>query len=112
MEDLGLDKVHLKHDQTGKVVLIPQPSDSPNDPYNWPKWKKEMFMLTIRESFFVDPNMSTPLLNLAADISPSNAVYGCGCDGGKFFCQRRRYPLLRQPHSPVDCDPNIWDSKG
>lgn len=52
MEDLGLDKVHLKHDKTGKVVLIPQPSDSPNDPYNWPKWKKEMFMLTIRKSNF------------------------------------------------------------
>lgn len=54
VEDLGLDKVHLKHDQTGKVVLIPQPSDSPNDPYNWPKWKKEMFMLTIRKSFLWD----------------------------------------------------------
>jgi hypothetical protein len=32
----------LKHDATGQIVLVPQPSDSPNDPYNWPRWQKEM----------------------------------------------------------------------
>lgn len=53
----ALDKTSLKHDETGEIVLVPQPSDSPNDPYNWPKWKKELFMLTI--------------------------LYGCGCVGGK-----------------------------
>jgi len=47
---------HLKHDATGKIVLVPQPSDSPNDPYNWPRWKKEMFTVVI--------------------------AYGCGCVGG------------------------------
>jgi len=36
--------------------LVPQPSDSPNDPYNWPRWKKEMFTLAF--------------------------AYGCGCVGG------------------------------
>ena len=29
----------LKTDKNG-VVLIPQPSDSPNDPLNWSKWRK------------------------------------------------------------------------
>ncbi|EJT99824.1 MFS general substrate transporter [Dacryopinax primogenitus] len=24
------------------VILIPQPSDDPNDPLNWPRWKKEL----------------------------------------------------------------------
>lgn len=38
----GIDVSLLKHDATGTVVLIPQPSDSPNDPYNWPRWQKEM----------------------------------------------------------------------
>lgn len=56
VEDIA-HKSQLKHDETGKIVLVPQPSDSPNDPYNWPRWKKELFMMTI--------------------------VYGCGCDGGK-----------------------------
>lgn len=41
------DKTSLKHDPTGNIVLVPQPSDSPDDPFNWPRWKKEVFMLTI-----------------------------------------------------------------
>lgn len=52
----GVDSSLLKHDQTGKIVLVPQPSDSPDDPYNWPKWKKELFTVAIG--------------------------YGCGCVGG------------------------------
>jgi hypothetical protein len=40
-----VDRGLLKHDATGQIVLVPQPSDSPNDPYNWPRWKKEMVCL-------------------------------------------------------------------
>jgi len=29
------------------VVLIPQPSDDPNDPLNWPRWKKEACFWTL-----------------------------------------------------------------
>ncbi|KAL5363877.1 major facilitator superfamily domain-containing protein [Aspergillus floccosus] len=42
----GIDPSLLKHDPTGNIVLVPQPSDSPNDPYNWPRWKKELFTIT------------------------------------------------------------------
>ncbi|KAL2183962.1 MFS general substrate transporter [Thermothelomyces heterothallicus CBS 203.75] len=52
---VAVDSRMLKHDKTGQVVLVPQPSDSPNDPYNWPRWKKEMFTVAI--------------------------AYGCGCVG-------------------------------
>jgi hypothetical protein len=52
----GVDPSMLKHDPSGKIVLVPQPSDSINDPYNWPKMKKLMFVLTF--------------------------AYGCGCVGG------------------------------
>ena len=55
-EVAGVDRALLKHDPTGQIVLVPQPSDSPNDPYNWVRWKKEMFTLVI--------------------------AYGCGCVGG------------------------------
>jgi hypothetical protein len=51
----GVDRGLLKHDASGQIVLVPQPSDSPNDPYNWPRWKKEMFTVVI--------------------------AYGCGCVG-------------------------------
>jgi hypothetical protein len=56
-EYAGVDSSLLKHDPTGKIVLVPQPSDSINDPYNWPKMKKFMFTVAF--------------------------VYGCGCVGGK-----------------------------
>jgi hypothetical protein len=59
VEVAGADRSFLKHDASGEIVLVPQPSDSPNDPYNWPRWKKEMFTLVI--------------------------AYGCGCVGGKSF---------------------------
>ncbi|EPQ61258.1 MFS general substrate transporter [Gloeophyllum trabeum ATCC 11539] len=29
------------------IILVPQPSDSPNDPLNWPTWRKMALMLTI-----------------------------------------------------------------
>lgn len=57
----GVDTNILKHDPTGRIVLVPQPSDSPNDPYNWPRWKKEMFTVAI--------------------------AYGCGCVGGKHLAK-------------------------
>lgn len=53
----GVDPGFLKHDPTGTIVLVPQPSDSPNDPYNWPRRKKELFTVAI--------------------------AYGCGCVGGR-----------------------------
>lgn len=55
-EPAGLDSAFLKHDPTGNIVLVPQPSNSPNDPYNWPTWKKRMYTVAIG--------------------------YGCGCVGG------------------------------
>jgi hypothetical protein len=57
----GIDRGLLKHDATGQIVLVPQPSDSPNDPYNWPRWKKEMFTVVI--------------------------AFGCGCVGGRIVPQ-------------------------
>ncbi|KAL7622833.1 hypothetical protein AAE478_006512 [Parahypoxylon ruwenzoriense] len=39
----------LKHG-TGKhahIILAPQPSDSPNDPLNWPTWRKDVILLIV-----------------------------------------------------------------
>jgi len=59
-QQLGLpaDAV-LKKDSTGRV-LIPQPSDSPLDPLNWPVWKKRsvLVMLAIA-SFTCDYSAAT-----------------------------------------------------
>ena len=40
-----VDSFVLKYDTSGKTVLVPQPSDDPNDPLNWPRWRKEMFIV-------------------------------------------------------------------
>jgi hypothetical protein len=58
----GVDPGLLKHDPTGQIVLVPQPSESPNDPYNWPRRKKELFTLTF--------------------------AWGCGCVGGNMRALR------------------------
>ncbi|KAF2734535.1 serine/threonine kinase 16 [Polyplosphaeria fusca] len=45
----GRDTSALKH-ATGRnkdIVLVPQPSESPRDPLNWPQWKKELLLIII-----------------------------------------------------------------
>ena len=39
----------LKHGKGrhSHLILIPQPSDSPNDPLNWPQWKKDMILIIV-----------------------------------------------------------------
>lgn len=56
----GVDVSLLKRDPTGQIVLVPQPSDSPDDPYNWPRKKKELFTVAY--------------------------AWGCGCVGGRIDC--------------------------
>ncbi|KAF2276286.1 MFS general substrate transporter [Westerdykella ornata] len=45
----GLPTEQLKHG-TGRhshIILVPQPSDDPNDPLNWPLWKKDMILFIV-----------------------------------------------------------------
>ncbi|ORY68914.1 putative cycloheximide resistance protein [Pseudomassariella vexata] len=39
----------LKHasDRYSSVILVPQPSDSPNDPLNWPTWQKDAILVIV-----------------------------------------------------------------
>ncbi|KUJ15146.1 MFS general substrate transporter [Mollisia scopiformis] len=45
----NLDTSALRHDKgrNSDVLLVPQPSKSPNDPLNWPLWKKDMMLFFI-----------------------------------------------------------------
>ncbi|KAJ4988389.1 Protein HOL1-like protein 2 [Stagonosporopsis vannaccii] len=40
-------RTHLKYDKTGKILLVPQPSDDPNDPLNWPLWKRDLIIIIL-----------------------------------------------------------------
>ncbi|PTB81328.1 hypothetical protein M440DRAFT_1387762 [Trichoderma longibrachiatum ATCC 18648] len=43
------DAARLKCDTSGKtpIILVPQPSDDPNDPLNWPLWKRDLVTFTL-----------------------------------------------------------------
>lgn len=56
----------LKHG-TGKeshIVLAPQPSDDPNDPLNFPMWRKELIIVILCMGAMLNAgtNVSRPLL--------------------------------------------------
>ncbi|KAF9892637.1 hypothetical protein FE257_001039 [Aspergillus nanangensis] len=44
---------HLKTTEDGKTVLIPQPSDSPNDPLNWSSFRKHLILIIVSVTAFL-----------------------------------------------------------
>lgn len=55
---------NLKYDPTGQIILVPQPSNDPNDPLNWPLWRRDLILLTLSLLSIIASTLS-PLL--AAD---------------------------------------------
>ncbi|KAL9118967.1 MAG: hypothetical protein Q9187_004478 [Circinaria calcarea] len=49
----------LKYD--GSIILVPQPSDDPNDPLNWPLWKRDT-ILAILSIISIIASTLSPLL--------------------------------------------------
>lgn len=45
----AMDTTQLRHGKGrfADVVLVPQPSRSPNDPLNWPQWRKDLMLFII-----------------------------------------------------------------
>ncbi|KAF2015979.1 MFS transporter-like protein [Aaosphaeria arxii CBS 175.79] len=62
---------NLKYDRTGKILLVPQPSDDPNDPLNWPLWQRDCIVFVLSLLSVIAATLS-PLL--AAD-TVSLAIY-------------------------------------
>ncbi|KAJ9606177.1 hypothetical protein H2200_009138 [Cladophialophora chaetospira] len=55
---------HLKKDKSGRIILVPQPSDDPNDPLNWPLWQRDAILAIL---CFVSCLATTASPLLAAD---------------------------------------------
>jgi hypothetical protein len=51
--DSGSDTSQLKTTKDGTIVLIPQPSDDPEDPLNWSWMKKHAVFLTLLPGCFL-----------------------------------------------------------
>lgn len=89
---------NLKYDLTGPVpiVLIPQPSDSPDDPLNWPLWQRDfiVFVLCMISvlAATLGPLLAANTLYLTAVFTPKRTItditlltgwhlFGVGCSG-------------------------------
>ncbi|KEF61050.1 uncharacterized protein A1O9_02615 [Exophiala aquamarina CBS 119918] len=55
----------LKHGKgrDGNIVLSPQPSEDPNDPLNWPLWKKEVAIAILCFGAMLNAGTNGPFLN-------------------------------------------------
>ncbi|CAK7213962.1 hypothetical protein SEUCBS140593_002026 [Sporothrix eucalyptigena] len=67
--DMDLTR-NLKHGtgRHSKTVLVPQPSDSPNDPLNWSQWRKNYTLIFLT----IGTGIMSGTLNF---VNPSNAAY-------------------------------------
>jgi MFS family permease len=99
----------LKHDPTGKIVLVPQPSDDPNDPLNWPRWKKEMFTVSIIIGCgcvgAIGPLLGPALVPLAEEFDVPLQTFTLGFTGallialafGNLFCNSLAMMIGKRP---------------
>ena len=72
-----IPREQLKH-ATGRyshVILVPQPSDDPNDPLNWPQWHKECVLLIVGLSAAVvgafGPMLSPGFVQISGELGIS-----------------------------------------
>ncbi|KAF2810513.1 MFS general substrate transporter [Mytilinidion resinicola] len=72
-EENAVHDPNLKYDSTGTIILIPQPSNDPNDPLNWPLWRRDLILLTLSLLSVIASTLS-PLL--AADTLSLSLYFG------------------------------------
>lgn len=65
----------LKHTPDGLIVLAPQPSDDPNDPLNWPRWRRDfnygLIMISAILSLIHGPLLAPVTVVLATEYEKS-----------------------------------------
>ncbi|KAF2852509.1 MFS transporter-like protein [Plenodomus tracheiphilus IPT5] len=105
----GIDRGLLKHDASGTIVLVPQPSDSVDDPYNWPRWKKEMFTVVIAYGCgcvgAIGPLLTPAFVPLAAQFGVPLQRFTLGCNGscivsiaaGSLLCNTLAVKIGKRP---------------
>ncbi|KAL8789845.1 MAG: hypothetical protein Q9213_000913 [Squamulea squamosa] len=57
----NLDAKPIKYDKSNAIILVPQPTDDPNDPLNWPLWKRDIILLILSTISVIASTLS-PLL--------------------------------------------------
>ncbi|KAL2173439.1 uncharacterized protein P884DRAFT_295167 [Thermothelomyces heterothallicus CBS 202.75] len=67
----GVSKRPLKYAQGryGRVELVPQPSDDPGDPLNWPSWRKELHFYSLLMGVAMTGVTKTMFMTVNAQIA-------------------------------------------
>ncbi|KAL2129075.1 hypothetical protein VTI74DRAFT_8267 [Chaetomium olivicolor] len=69
-----LGNVRLRHQETNEIILIPAPSEDPNDPLNWPQWYKyymaAVICIAMMMCNFLAAGPSIAIVNMAMDFFP------------------------------------------
>ncbi|KAH6888685.1 major facilitator superfamily domain-containing protein [Thelonectria olida] len=75
-----LGNVRLRDKDTNALILIPTPSRDPNDPLNWPQWRKYytagLVCLAMTMSNFLSGGPSIAIVSTALDFFPDAAANG------------------------------------
>ncbi|KAJ2899314.1 major facilitator superfamily transporter [Zalerion maritima] len=94
----GRQTTHLKCDTSGPdpIILVPQPSDDPNDPLNWPLWKRDLitFILSMTAIFAtaLGPVLAAETIQISTGLSTTftntallTGYFLLGCGVAAFF---------------------------
>jgi hypothetical protein len=72
-EPLGLDAIERKRTADG-IILEPQPDEDPNDPLNWPSWRRDCALIALGWHCLVGGGQTPVLAAGFKDVSETFGV--------------------------------------
>lgn len=67
-------KLDVRHEEGDDIVLVPQPTDDPEDPLNWSKWRKRKVALCLMLAVFSADILSTALSGVLLVIEEDTGI--------------------------------------
>lgn len=64
----------VRHEEGDDIVLVPQPTDDPEDPLNWTKWRKRHLAICLMIAVFAADILSTALSAVLLDIVADTGI--------------------------------------
>lgn len=64
----------VRHEEGDDIVLVPQPTDDPEDPLNWSKWRKRKLAICLMIAVFSADILSTALSAVLLDIVADTGI--------------------------------------
>ncbi|KAH6975710.1 major facilitator superfamily domain-containing protein [Ilyonectria destructans] len=89
-EDQAWAAPNVKRDPKSNIILVPQPSDDPNDPYNWSRMRKNLFTISYVFGCGVvgaaGPILGPAYVQLSESYHVSLTVWNVGMQGAPIAC--------------------------